>query len=112
MNLPELLKLKYPNANFMTDIILADYGLGNGPEIRQWNLTYPEPTSQDLIDWQNDPVIIAAYAAEQNAITNAPIIAQLEDIDAKSIRALRTNDTVRLTELENQAITLRAQLVR
>lgn len=38
------------------------------------------------------------------------IVSQLEEIDRKSIRALRAGETQRLTDLENQAIALRAQL--
>lgn len=48
----------------------------------------------------------------QNGILeyNNAIIAQLKEIDSKSIRALRTNDTERLNALEAQAASLRAQL--
>lgn len=38
------------------------------------------------------------------------ILQQLDEIDAKSIRALRTNDTTRLAALESQAQALRKQL--
>lgn len=41
---------------------------------------------------------------------NAPIRAKLQVIDAKTIRALRTNDTARLASLEADAAALRAQL--
>ena len=113
MNLSEVLHLKFPTANFLKDIKLCDHGLGNGIEIQEWNLQgVPQPSAGDIATWMADPAIIAAYTAQQNAIANAPIIAQLDAIDAKSIRALRTNDTVRLTGLENQAIELRAQLVK
>ncbi len=109
MNLPELLKIKFPDANFITDIKLQD--VGNGPEIYKWNLESPQPSADDITNWMNDPTVIATYTTEQNAIINAPIIAQLDIIDAKSIRALRTNDTERLTTLEAQAAALRAKLV-
>lgn len=36
MNLAEVLQLKYPDAVFNKDIVLAD--TGNGPFIREWNL--------------------------------------------------------------------------
>lgn len=42
---------------------------------------------------------------------NAPILSALTALDAKSVRALREDDTVRLTAIENEAIALRAQLV-
>jgi hypothetical protein len=38
------------------------------------------------------------------------ILDQLDVIDGKSIRAIRTNDTQRISDLENQAISLRTQL--
>lgn len=47
---------------------------------------------------------------------NAPIVAQLDEIDAKKIRALSdailTGDNLRLQQLEAQAADLRAQLVK
>lgn len=52
MNLPELLKLKYPNIKFSEDVKLRD--VGNGPEIYEWNLDDPEPTQQDLDQWAED----------------------------------------------------------
>ena len=48
---------------------------------------------------------------EINHIANKPIYDALEDIDLRSIRALRANDTQRLNELEQQAAALRAQLL-
>lgn len=42
---------------------------------------------------------------------NLQILRQLCDIDGKSVRALRTNDSDKLQELEEQAIALRAQLL-
>lgn len=41
---------------------------------------------------------------------NAPILASLEEIDRKSIRALREGNSVRIAELESQATELRLQL--
>lgn len=43
---------------------------------------------------------------------NAPVLAQLEEIDRRSIRALREGNTQRISDLEAQAVSLRAQLVR
>jgi len=43
---------------------------------------------------------------------NAPILAQLEALDAKSIRPLREGDSVRVTALEQQAAALRLQLIK
>lgn len=44
--------------------------------------------------------------------TNAPILAELEANDRKSIRALRENDTVRLAAIEADQVRLRSLLVR
>ncbi len=49
MNLPELLKLKYPNISFLDDVKLRD--VGNGPEIYEWNLEAPLPTKKELANW-------------------------------------------------------------
>jgi hypothetical protein len=43
---------------------------------------------------------------------NAAIIAQLERIDAKSIRPLREGDLQRVAEYETEAATLRMQLIK
>ncbi len=45
-------------------------------------------------------------------VVNAPIFRQLDELDRKSIRALRAGDTQRLAELEAKAGTLRSQLVQ
>lgn len=42
---------------------------------------------------------------------NAPILASLQVIDSKSIRALREGDSQRIAALENQAIILRGKLL-
>lgn len=43
---------------------------------------------------------------------NPPILAQLQLIDLKSIRALREGDTQRIADLESQAAALRLQLMK
>ncbi len=113
MLLGDILRIKYPNANFRTDICIQDDANGQGQYIKSWNLIgEPQPSVEQLEAWGIDAIVLSAYADQQNAIMNAPLIAQLEAIDLKSIRALRSNDTERLEELETQAIALRAQLVR
>lgn len=47
-----------------------------------------------------------------SAENNARIIAELQNIDRKSIRAMRENDQVRVTAWNEQAEALRAQLVK
>lgn len=43
---------------------------------------------------------------------NAPILSQLDFLDAKSIRALREGDAVRIASIESEAAALRLQLVK
>lgn len=47
-----------------------------------------------------------------SADINRPIIAQLERIDAKSIRALREGNQDRINSLESEASALRSQLIK
>lgn len=42
---------------------------------------------------------------------NAPILQQLDELDRKTVRALRAGETNRLAEYEAQAAALRAQLL-
>lgn len=57
--------------------------------------------------------IDAARAAGPSATEiNAPILAALEAIDAKSVRPLREGDAVRVAALETEAEALRARLVK
>lgn len=58
--------------------------------------------------WQNGGWIANADAARD--AFNAPILAELAEIDAKSIRPLREGETARVAELAEQAAALRAQL--
>lgn len=111
----DILKINFPNAIFGLNgtIQLTSIGEGVDPVIQFWGISNcAQPTPEQITAWQTDPTTIAAYTVQQNAITNAPIIAQLKEIDNKSIRALRTNDTNRLTELETQAAQLRSQLAK
>lgn len=59
-----------------------------------------------------DEYIDGTFKAKEidNNLAKIQIIEQLRDVDNKSIRALRTNDTARLIQLEAEAITLRSQL--
>lgn len=110
MNIYEILSLKFPDADFMSDIKLSDLGKGAGPFIKEWNIAgVALPDQKTLDQWAVD--VSPAYAVQQKAITNAHITKKLDAIDLKSIRAIRTNDTARLAELESQAAALRAKLV-
>lgn len=54
MNLPQILKLKYPNIDFTTDVVLSDFNDEKGPTINMWNLEDPIPTQEDLEQWAID----------------------------------------------------------
>ena len=106
MNISEIIKLKYPNARSLIDFKVQDDG--QGPYIKEWNISDKKPSDEDLANWGID--LADEYQLAQNKILNEPIYQQLEQLDLKSIRALRANDTQRLTELEAQAEILRGQL--
>ena len=73
-----------------------------------------ESNSQKVRD--STPAEDAQYEADIAAAAldftgfNAPILAQLEALDAKSVRPLREGDSIRVAQLEQQAAELRAQL--
>lgn len=50
MNIYDILKLKFPNADFWQDILLQDDG--KGVYIKEWNMdSIPVPTQKDLEKW-------------------------------------------------------------
>lgn len=65
------------------------------------------------------PGYAAARAAQETAETNAPLLAQLDALDAKSVRPLRAvlagtatdEDRAKLAAIEAQAAALRGRLV-
>lgn len=73
------------------------------------NKDIPKPSKEDLTKWARE--LEAEYALKQNKLANEPIYQQLDALDIKSIRALRTNDINRLAEIEQEAQALRAQLL-
>lgn len=107
MDIAKIIRLKYPDVNFQTDVILQDDG--NGIYIKEWNLDVPKPTENDLLDWETE--VADKIVFEENKLANAEIYKQLDQIDLKSIRALRNNETDRLQALELEAVNLRKQLL-
>lgn len=90
------------------DILVQDDGAG--PYIAKWKESLgPKPTETDIAQWKID--LQPQYEFAQNKLSNKTIYDQLDDIDLKSIRALRTNNTVRLEELEQEAVILRNKLL-
>jgi hypothetical protein len=109
-----ILQIQFPTATFgiRGNAQLVDNSDGKGPFISVWNVpNTTQPTSDQLLVWQTDAATIAAYTFQQNAIANAPIIAQLQVIDDKSIRSIRESDPTYLATLTSQAVALRATLL-
>lgn len=116
MDIPlyDLIKLKYEDAiiGVNGNVLFADYGDGNGPVIQYWNIQGVEqPTPDELLEFKADQNLQNLYQFQLNKQLNESIYKQLVEIDNKSIRALRTNDSVRLNDLEQQAVALRKQLL-
>lgn len=65
---------------------------------------------EGFYDWNG--VAWVENIASKNASINAPVYAQLAEIDQKSIRAIREGDAVRLATLDAQAAALRATLAK
>jgi hypothetical protein len=107
--LNDLLKLKFPQVDFLTDIHLGQE-LGNKSiVIKQWNLKdVPKPSESELKQWEND--LQSTYDNLTLTQINQPILKQLQAIDLASIRPLREGDKQKLKELDLQATQLRQQL--
>lgn len=109
INVPQAVFGMFLNINGC-NVTLADHG--QGAVISEWAVSDVDvPSAEILLDWQTDENTIRQYAFLQNKLKNKELYAQLDLIDLKSIRALRSNDTARLTELENEAILIRQQLL-
>lgn len=112
MNILDIILLKYPG---IQGVSYWDTQYNGSPWTKPieglvWeNREYSKPTQQDLDRWTID--YNAQLNFKENKIINQPIYEQLNNIDLMSIRALREDDTQRLTDLEDQAVTLRAQLL-
>jgi hypothetical protein len=73
-----------------------------------------QPTLSQIEALITDPVVIQYAVFEENKIKNQPILNQLIDIDAQSIRALREpspTSTAQLAVLTSQAEELRSKLL-
>jgi len=52
LTLFDILSLKFPDANFMKDILLSDEG--KGAFISGWHLESPMPSSEDIERWEKE----------------------------------------------------------
>ncbi len=88
MNLYDILSLKFPDANFMKDIKLADYG--KGAEIQEWNLDVQMPTADDLAQWEIDLDLDYRIKCAVEARLYPPIHAQLDMMYHDSVEGTTT----------------------
>lgn len=110
MNIVDIISLKFPNEFNQHLIQIGDHGLGKGPEIVVWPDFLPPYTHENLMLWEIE--INSQWKEHQFQTVNSIVLQQLEDLDLKSIRALRANDLNKLDELEKQAVKLRQQIIR
>lgn len=66
-----------------------------------------DATPQELEQAAIDATV---FEEEQKANANKEILRKLQEIDSKSIRALREGNTVRIIMLEEEAVILRSKL--
>jgi hypothetical protein len=108
MNIIDIITINYPSAIYPINYLISD----DYSSITNWNVpNETEPTSTQLLAWKTDPTTVQAYKLRQNAIQNAPIIAQLQALDLQSIRCLREPDAAKLASITAQAVALRATLL-
>lgn len=109
MNVTDVISYKYPGIQGIQYWYTQYDGAAWDNEIDGlvWNnAEIKKPTWDQLLIWEQEYL-----NNKNNQEHNQVIYKQLEEIDLKSIRALRTNDVDRLAEYEQQAVALRAQLV-
>lgn len=112
MNIVELTDLLYPgeidkgNISFVQEV-------PDGPIlIGHWNVGgVDKPTEESILSHAEYPDIIHKHQCQVNCELNKPILAQLDAIDLKSIRALRAGDQTYIQQYEQEAQDLRAQLL-
>lgn len=113
MSIFDTLILKYPGVEGITYHHTKEDGSAwSDPyEGLVWeNKDIAKPTKKNLRDWAIE--FEAAYQQKRLKDLNKDVYEKLDEIDLKSIRALRTGDTERLQQLEAEAVELRSQLVK
>lgn len=111
MNIIDILKAKYPDADFMRGIVLQDDG--EGAYIKEWNLPGKlRPSSETLKEWETDLDVLTLVNKAQLDIINAPIYEKLKQLDIDSIRSIRSKDSAKMAVWEAYAQELRDKLVK
>ena len=109
MQLSDIISLKFPNVDLIHEVQICDDGTGS--YIKTWNNSLgPFPTSENLAQWEQD--VQEEYNKIQINLLNGPILHKLNDIDLKTIRALREGNQDRLNSLEAEATSLRQELIK
>ena len=116
MNIPlyNVIQINYPTAviGLHGNCVLVNHGDENGDQIGAWSVPdVVQPTVDQLTALQSDVNTINSYQAILNTQINEPLLQQLQELDNKTIRPLRENDTVMIGQLTTQAAALRAQLL-
>ena len=107
-----ILQVNYPTANLSPNGNVQLGDIGNGPQIISWGVpNIAEPTEEQLTAFQTDQNTLNNWTLIQNIAANASILAQLKELDDKSIRALREPDPTYISTLTTQASSLRSQLL-
>ncbi len=107
MTIDDILDFLYPIDLYNGNIILQDDG--QGTYIKHWNVSNTEQPNLDFLMQDADFYKSAIEEAKVKKAYNEAIKTQLELIDIKSIRAIRSGDNERLRDLENEAIILRSK---
>lgn len=109
MNISDLIKLKYPDADIDNDYLIQDDG--TGAYIAHWGREEPKPTQKDLDQWavEFEEQYNQDKAKQEFVQKNQALLAKLDEIDKQSIRAIREANQERINELEAEAVAIRAQ---
>ena len=92
MNISEILRLKFPDANFMNQIVLQDDG--QGVYIKKWDYPgHPEiPTEEELKQWEQEMIPVKAeLEVIQNRREEYPPIGDQLDALLKYFEHKRSN---------------------
>ncbi len=111
MNIDEILRYKFPaecSDGRITTLARLDKDGNEELYIDKFEVKDIEiPTIDTLKQWEQDVAVLKA-----NREFNSSIYEKLQEIDLKSIRALRTSDLESLRKHEESAASLRARLRR
>jgi hypothetical protein len=112
MDLNDIVQLKFPRECSLGLIQTEENKDGELFIVKFEVSNHTFPTQEEIQAWESEyeDLLRAKSLADEFLRVNKITLDQLQEIDLKSIRALRANDTERLQELEAEAVVLRAQL--